>query len=309
MARQIADVKNADNDLGELLAQWARSLKAQRKAPGTLKNYLAGPESLASWCAAEGRPFVLDADTVEAWTIGLLDASRTANTIIARQAAVRRFSRWLADKKLIEADRLGQVRPPKRDDPLVPALDDAELRKLLATCKGAGFSQVRDRALITFMAETTARAAEVIAMELPDDLNLDAGVGIVRRGKGGKGRLVPFSPQCGERIDDYLRLRRKHRLAKAGSRALWLGTGGRTFGYAGLHRMISRRAETAGLPHVHPHQLRHTAATRWLDRGGSTTGLLAVGGWSSIDMLRRYIRASEGRLAAEEARRLDLGDI
>ena len=60
---------------------------------------------------------------------------------------------------------------------------------------------------------------------------------------------------------------------------------------------------------MHPHRLRHTGAVRWLSKGGSPTGLMAVAGWTSLDMLRRYIKAAESGLAAEESRRLDLGDF
>lgn len=52
------------------------------------------------------------------------------------------------------------------------------------------------------------------------DVDLTRGLAIVRRGKGGKGRPVPFGPQTSRAIDRYLRLRRSHRLA--GTPALWL---------------------------------------------------------------------------------------
>jgi hypothetical protein len=55
--------------------------------------------------------------------------------------------------------------------------------------------------LILFIAETAARAAAVIGMELPDDLNQDAGLTVIRGGKGGKSRVVPYSPQCATMID------------------------------------------------------------------------------------------------------------
>jgi len=73
------------------------------------------------------------------------------------------------------------------------------------------------------MLETGARAGEVVALAV-DDVNLAAGTAIVRRGKGGKGRSVPFGPQTARAIDRYLRVRRTHRLAK--SPALWLGDRG-----------------------------------------------------------------------------------
>lgn len=47
------------------------------------------------------------------------------------------------------------------------------------------------------------------------DVDIVAGAAVVRRGKGGKGRVVPFGPQTGRAIYRYLRLRRSHRLASA----------------------------------------------------------------------------------------------
>jgi integrase len=156
------------------------------------------------------------------------------------------------------------------------------------------------------MLETGARAGEVVNMEL-DDVDLRDGMAIVRRGKGGKGRRSPFGPQTGRAIDRYLRLRRTHRLAK--TPALWLGDRGKGFGYHGLYCALVERAESAGIADFHPHILRHTAAGRWLAAGGSEGGLMAVAGWSRRDMIDRYTRATSERRAADEARRLNLGDL
>jgi site-specific recombinase XerD len=249
---------------------------------------------------------VLDEPTVTAWTAALLDAGKTPNTVIARLKGVRRFSAWLAEKDEIPRDQLAGIRAPKKDDPVVPDLTAAELAALLATCAGKDFRHVRDRAIIRFMTETAARASEVVGMEKPD-VNLTAGLGIIRRGKGGAGRVVPFSPQCGAAIDDYLRARRRHKLAS--TPPLWLGDRGRNLSYQGLYAALERRGQVAGIERMHPHRLRHTGAVRWLRKGGSPTGLMAVAGWTSLDMLRRYIKAAESDLAAEESRRLDLGDF
>ena len=130
---------------------------------------------------------------------------------------------------------------------------------------------------------------------------------MVRRGKGGKGRVVPFGPQVARSIDRYLRMRRSHRLAH--TEALWLGDNGQTFGYHGLNVTMKRRAELAGIKGFHLHLLRHTAASRWLAAGGSEDGLMAVAGWSSREMLDRYTRATASDRAAAESRSLNLGDL
>lgn len=294
------------DDLGSLLDSWMLHLRAQRKSPDTRKSYSDGVRAFLAWCQAEGIEPELTEAAVTAWTAALLDDGKTANTVIARQKGVRRFSAWLAEKDEIERDQLVKLKSPKADDPVVPDLSRDQLGALMATCKGKEFHHVRDRAIIRFMAETAARASEVVLMDKAD-VNLGAGVGIIRRGKGGAGRVVPFSPQCAAAIDDYLRLRKKHRLAA--TPPLWLGDSGRGLGYDGLYATLQRRGETAGIAGMHPHRLRHTGAVRWLKAGGSTTGLMAVAGWTSLDMLRRYIRAAESDLAAEESRRLDLGDF
>ena len=69
------------------------------------------------------------------------------------------------------------------------------------------------------------------------------------------------------------------------------------------------RAEMAGVKGFHPHMLRHTAAHRWLAKGGSEGGLMAVAGWTRPDMLLRYTKAQASARAAEEAQRLNLGEL
>ena len=90
---------------------------------------------------------------------------------------------------------------------------------------------------------------------------------------------------------------------------MWLGDRGKKFGYDALHKSLAMRAQMAGLEGFHPHKLRHTAAHRWLAAGGSEGGLMAVAGWTRPDMLMRYTRAQASERAAEEAKKLNLGDL
>ena len=90
---------------------------------------------------------------------------------------------------------------------------------------------------------------------------------------------------------------------------MWLGEGGQGFHYDGLRRALGRRAKAAGSPGFNPHRVRHTAASRWLARGGSEQGLMAVAGWERREMLDRYTQHTKAERAAAEARLLDLGDF
>jgi Phage integrase family len=184
---------------------------------------------------------------------------------------------------------------------VIDALTDDELRDLFGACRGKRFTERRDEAIVRLMAETGARAGEIVAMQV-SDVDLTRGLAVVRRGKGGKGGkdgkdgkggVVPFGAQTVAAIDRYLRVRHTHRLADGDQ--LWLGADDwRPFSYFGLRHALQRRAELTGIKDFHPHKLRHTTATRWLRAGGSEGALMAVAGWSTRGMIDRYTGASAG---------------
>jgi integrase len=146
----------------------------------------------------------------------------------------------------------------------------------------------------------------VVSLKLAE-VSIPDGVAVIYKGKGGKGRIVPFGPTTGVALDRYVRVRRAHKLAA--TPALWLGTRGREFRGDALYDTLKWRARRAGLEGFNPHRLRHSAAHRWLKAGGSEHGLMAVAGWSTPDMLSRYSKALSGQRAVEEARKLDLGNL
>lgn len=296
----------ADLDLASLLDSWTVHLRAERKSTQTVKSYTEGVRQFRAWCEQEGAAPALDRPTVNAFVAYLLDAGAEAATARARQLSLRRFSAWLTEEQEIPRDELLGLKPPKLDQKVVERLSDEQCRALIKACAGKEFRDRRDEAVVRFMLEAIVRAGEVVEMTT-DDLNIANGSAVVRRGKGGKGRIVPFGPQTGRAIDRYLRMRRAHRLADGP--ALWLGERGRGFSYYALYRTLQYRAQLAGIEGFHPHVTRHTAAQRWLSAQGSEGGLMAVAGWTRRDMLDRYTRATASERAADEARRLNLGEF
>lgn len=293
-------------DLAALMASWELALRGQNKSHETLRKYLIGVRFFIRWCADNGHVPAVDGRLVSAWISDLLTAGAEPATAQARLLAVKRFSAWLTEEGELDADPLLTIRPPKQDVKVVAALTDDQLRALIKACDGREFADRRDEAIVRLMAETGLRASELCALTV-QDIDLPRGLAVVQRGKGGKGRVVPFGPQTATALDRYIRARRRHRLADTD--ALWLGERGRTFAYSGLYGMLNERAARAGIGEFHPHQLRNTFATRWLAARGSEGGLMAVAGWSRREMLDRYTRATAASRATDESRNLNLGDL
>lgn len=301
------------DDLEALVPSWHIHLRAERKTEGTIKTYSDGVRPYLAWCAeAEADP--LARLSLQTWTTGLLEAGRSASTAKTRMQAVRHFTRWLVDEGELDANPFEKMKPPKADVPVVPVLNEAQIKALIKACapprgEDRGLPSLRhrrDEAIVRLMIETGLRASECLNIEL-DDLDLTEGRVIIRRGKGGQGRTVSFGSQTAKALDRYMRVRRLHRLAD-GPR-LWLGDRGRELAYNGLYWALGQRADAAGITEFHPHMLRHTSVDRWLSAGGSETGAMAMHGWSSPDMLQRYGKANREARAIEEAKRLNLGDL
>jgi integrase len=293
-------------DLASLADSWQVHLEAERKAANTVRLYLIGVRGFLRWCDQQGRPATLDRATVGAHISALLKAGAEGATAKARYQALRRFAEWLVAEGELVGNPLDGLKPPRVDVKVVPVLDDSQVRALIRACEGKTLMDRRDEALVRLLAESGLRAGVAVALAVAD-VNVRGGLLVVRKSKTGRGRVVPFSPQTGRALDRYLRLRKQHRLAD--TRALWLGEGGKAFGYDGLRRALGRRAKVAGISGFHPHRLRHTAASRWLARGGSEQGLMAVAGWERREMLDRYTQVTKAERAAAEARLLDLGDF
>ena len=230
-------------DLPALLRSWEVHLGAERKSPATVKVYGDGVRKFLSWAEAGNRPPTLDRGTVASFVDDLLQAGAEASTARSRQLALRRFSAWLVDEDELTADALIGIKPPKLDVRVVEPLTDAQLKALVKACAGKAFRERRDVALVRLMTETGLRAGEVVGLGVAD-VNVGQGTALVRRGKGGKGRIVPFGPQTSQAIDRYMRVRASR--VRARSPRLWLGDRGKEFNYDGLHNALKGKPAEGG---------------------------------------------------------------
>lgn len=134
-------------DLAELLPSWTLALKAVRKSPATIKSYRDGVNAFLRWCDETNAPPTFTRDAAHAFVADLLDNGAQPKTVATRLIPIRRFSSWLTEERDFDSDPILGVKQPKLDKKVVDALSDAELRSLIAACKGKRFIDRRDEAL------------------------------------------------------------------------------------------------------------------------------------------------------------------
>src|SRR5215468_1242111 len=156
--------------LADLAESWLLGLEAEHKSLATLRAYRRGVEGFLCWHATKyplAEP-VLDKATAKAYLADLRHDGQSPNTCRLRYKALRLFSAWLAYEDETDTDALLGMKPPKLDEPVVPRLTDEELAALVRACRGKGFVDRRDEALVRLMANCGLRAAEVLALTTGD---------------------------------------------------------------------------------------------------------------------------------------------
>lgn len=298
---------DAADDILELLVSYKRHLRASGMSAHTLRTYGQSVQALARHLRALDDPPATVEDIqrahIQDWVVQMSEANPDSSTPATRFAQVRTFFRWLADEGEIEHVPTAGMRDPKVTAKPVPVLSAEVLQALLTGCDNS-FDGRRDEALIRAYADGGMRLNECLALTL-DDVDMEQQVFWVR-GKGDRIRAVPFAFRTARALDRYLRARRRHPWAGQTSR-LWLGRKG-VLTEAGVRHMLHRRCDAAGVPRIHPHQLRHTAAHELRKAGMNDQDMKRIFGWRSNKMLERYGESAADERAREAHRRLSFGD-
>lgn len=302
------------NDLAELLTDWRRHLYARNKAPRTVIDYLESGEYLLEWLRDSGRS--TDATEVarkdlEAYFADLAQRKQkryswkpvSAATVAKHYRNLQQLFKYLEREEVVEVSPFVKMSPPAVPVKPVPLMTDEEIVSLLDACKGTGFLERRDTAIIRLLLDTGMRVTELTGMQVDEvDFRTDSAPVL---GKGRRQRTIVFGDKPAEALRRYLRVRSKH--PKAAIPELWVAEKG-ALTHHGVRDMLTRRAEQAGVSGVHPHRFRHQFAHEWLSAGGNETDLMRLAGWRSRQMVSRYGASAADQRAHEAHRRIRLSD-
>ena len=163
-------------------------------------------------------------------------------------------------------------------------LTEGELTKLIKAARKGRYGQ-RDAALVLIMARHGLRVTEAVDLRW-DQVDLSKAHLHVKRLKGGINSVHPIQG------DELRALRELRREQEPQSAFVFTSERGGPMTRSNVSKMIAAAGERAGLPHAHPHALRHTCGHLLADAGHDTRRLQLWLGHADIKHTARYSELS-----------------
>lgn len=250
----------------ETYVQTARSEKNRVQTASRVERYI--------------RPFFafmpvtkLGPDHIRRYRLWLEGHSIKPTTVWHILSDLRCLLRWGEEVGLVERTPFPRRVMPRLQEQPPDRLTDDEAERVLAIREPYGF-------VVRLALGTGLRWGELTRAQ---SLDVEGGWLVVSQTKSGKVRRVPLLPELLREVK---------------------GRVGRLVGYSvkspGTFAAAVRR-ET-GLERFHVHQMRHTFACQWIERGGSLAALQQILGHASVVTTQRYARLSDEAVMREAAR-------
>ncbi|NJO81954.1 MAG: tyrosine-type recombinase/integrase [Blastochloris sp.] len=274
--------------LAELLDMWVLARHSEGYQPRGVQKYREQLEAFLTWSGSDVRLRDIDVTLLRRYKRELAMRVRSGATRNA-MTAIRMFLAWCVEEEWIDSNPALAIKHPKVLPPPPNPLTRAQVYALLRAIDRPQRSRPhlwrRNRRAVLVMLYTGLRREEVANLRW-GDLDLERNELIVRKGKGGKSRVVPIAPE----LRDELHQAEAHTDAtpvvpREDGGALTHKTIGRIF-----ERWLPRRGILAG-----PHQLRRTFATELYIRGADLLTIQRLLGHSDPRTTLQYIGASSMR--------------
>ena len=178
-----------------------------------------------------------------------------------------------------------------RETTIPPTMPQSDIEALLASCDRSMLDGARDHAMLLLLARLGLRSIEIARLQV-EDLDWRAGDLLVR-GKARRDDRLPILDDVGVALAEYLALRGRH-----DSRHVFLTLRAPTRPIRAdlVGDVVQRHCRQAGVPHVGPHRLRHTLATRMLAAGAALAEISQVLRHSDLATTAIYAKVDLGRL-------------
>ena len=240
-------------------------------------------------------------DRVAGWFVCMW-GNKSAKTFNVRLTALGSACAYWREQEWLVGDPLARLRARSTPPDHSRALSENEIAEIFALDVS-----LRERVLWQLLYETSARAEEVLMLDVPDLDTVNRCATVTRKGgakdviawQTGAARLLPRM-LAGRRTGPVFLTDRKARPSTAKT-DVDPTTGCARLSYRRAAELFESHTEHMTRGPFTLHQLRHSRLTHAAEKGASTPMLMALSGHSSVRSLGKYARVSAQALARWQA--------
>lgn len=263
-------------------------LNVRRYSSNTVSSYSFDICDFTKFIRGLGKIFKdIKVDDVKSWILDLTERQIGKRSIKRKMSSLKSFYAWMYLQKKVDSDPFEYVHSPKATHALPDFFSEKAIDSLLAANEKRNDKlKDRDQALLMLMFASGLRASEVVNLTF-NQVDFDNRIMKVS-GKGNKDRLVPFTNSAKEAMLNYINGLRKD-LLKEDTKYIFLNFQGNKMTVRGLEYILDEiEAKTGLYGKIHPHMLRHSFATKMLNRGADLRTIQELLGHSSIETTSIY---------------------
>ncbi len=222
----------------------------------------------------------LTSDHLNLLVMKMRHRNSSGRTIRRHLSSIRGFLTYLVSHHNLPSNCALGLQTPKVDQNLPKILNYDQLIQLLKP-RSKSNSELRDVTIIEVIYSCGLRVSELVALDVG---SLDTNQGFLSvMGKGGKMRHTPLGEPAQQAIERYLYKTGIHQ------GALFLNNRQDRISVRAVQTLIKKRALEVGIKiNVHPHMLRHAAATHFLQSSHDLRSVQEFLGHESIKSTQVY---------------------
>jgi site-specific recombinase XerD len=212
-------------------------------------------------------------------------------------ATIKSFFNYLEEEEIIIKNPARKIRVPKKIYRIPSVMSKYEIDLIIKSVDFAPLrcrkNSTRDKLILSLLYYTGIRKSELLNLNWTD-INLSKSSVIIRRGKGGKDRLIPLHKEVTILLDKYL----DERLPLK-TEALIIGEQGKRMCKGSFRELLKMYLTLSGLKRkgYSAHSFRHTFATHLIEAGVDLFKVQKLLGHASLDTTKIYINFNSSQMA------------
>ena len=223
----------------------------------------------------------IDSDALNLFIMELRNAGTSGKSLKRYLSSIRVFFTFLMERDGLEINPALSIKTPKIERDLPKTIDFDDLKKMM-TIKSSKYKELRSVLMIELLYSCALRVSELVGINL-DDIDMNEGF-VKVMGKGGKARFSPMGQTTIEVLKCYVKQR-----PNCNTDALFINQKSLRISTRTVQNIVKNRALEVGVSiNVHPHMLRHAAATHFLQSSHDLRTVQEFLGHKSIKSTQVY---------------------